>query len=141
MGSGATPRACQGWTGEAISDQLPSLTADSRSLLCLRFKLLALLFEHRSAAQLDLVAFKRQDLDQDLVAFLQLVTHLLDTRLGDLADMQQAVGAWEDLDKRAEIDQTHHFTQIRFPHLGCGRDVGNDLDRLLRRGFVSRGYM
>jgi hypothetical protein len=105
----------------------------------LRFELLALLFQHRPAAQLNLVPFERQDFDQDLVAFLQLVANLFDARFGDLADVQQAVRTGEDLDERAEIDQPNHLAQIRLADLGRGRDIGDDLQRLFRRGFVGRG--
>lgn len=42
------------------------------------FQLVALLFQDRFAAELDFVAFKRQDLDQDLIAFLQLIANLFD---------------------------------------------------------------
>ena len=42
----------------------------------------------------------------------------LDAVLGDLADVQQAVGAGEDLDERAEIDQPHHLAQIGLAHFG-----------------------
>src|ERR1017187_6206768 len=55
-------------------------------------KLLALLAQNSLAAELDLVAFERQNLDQNLVAFLQLVAHFAHAVLGDLADVQQAVG-------------------------------------------------
>src|SRR5439155_5086344 len=109
--------------------------------LAFGFELFALLFEHRSPAQLDLIAFERQDLDQDLVAFLQLVTHLFDARFGDLADVQQAVSAREDLDKRAEIDQPHNLAQIRLTDFGRGRDIGDDLQRFPRRSLVGRRDM
>src|SRR5882724_10467222 len=52
---------------------------------------LSLFAQNCLAAQLDLVAFEREDLDQNLVAFLQLVPHLFNAVLGDFADMQQAV--------------------------------------------------
>src|SRR5690242_18289795 len=61
-------------------------------LRCL-FQLLALLFKHRFAAELDFVALQRQHLYQDLIAFFQLVAHVANAVLGDLADMQQTVGA------------------------------------------------
>src|SRR5689334_21786142 len=68
-------------------------------------ELFALLFEDRLAAQLDLVAFEGEDFDQDLVAFLELVADVADSVFGDLADVQQAVGAGENFDEGAEIHQ------------------------------------
>ena len=82
----------------------------------------ALFFQNRLAAQLDLVAFERQNLHQNLIAFLQLVAHVLDAVLGDLADVQQAVGAREDLDERAEIDDPDHLAQIGLADFGRGGD-------------------
>ena len=52
--------------------------------------------------------------------------------------MEQAVGAGEDLDEGAEIDQPDHLAQIGLPHLGHGRDVGDHLQRLGGGGFVGR---
>src|ERR1035438_6428433 len=43
-------------------------------------QLLALFFEHRAPAEFDFVAFERQALDQNLVAFLQLVADVLDRK-------------------------------------------------------------
>ena len=52
-------------------------------------------------------------LHQNLVAFLQLVANFLDAIFGDFADVQQAVGAGEDFDERAEIDNPHNLAKIR----------------------------
>jgi len=41
-------------------------------------QLLPLLLQNRFAAQLNFVAFERQNFYQDLIAFIQLVAHLLD---------------------------------------------------------------
>src|ERR1039457_6278116 len=71
-------------------------------------QLLALLLEHRPAAELDLVAFERQHLYQDLVALLEFIAHFADAVLGDLADVQQTVGPRENLDEGAEIHQPDH---------------------------------
>src|SRR5262249_49576174 len=82
------------------------LTANLRTdFLALLLQLFALFLEHRLAAELDLVAFERQHLHQDLVAFLQLVADFANAVFRNLADVQQAVGAGEDLDKRAEVHQ------------------------------------
>src|ERR1022692_2214362 len=99
-------------------------------------QLLALLAQNSLAAELDLVAFERQNLDQNLVAFLQLVAHFAHAVLGDLADVQQAVGAGEDLDESAEIHQPHDLAQVGLAHFGHRGDVADDLERLVGCGFV-----
>ena len=60
---------------------------------------------------------------------------------GDFADVQQAVGAGEDLDERAEIDQPHHFAQIGLAHFGGGREIGDDLQRLVGRASIGRSHV
>jgi len=59
------------------------------------------------ATEADFVAFDGQDLHQDLVAFLQLVADCPDAGFGDFTDVQQAVGAGENLDEGAEIRDAH----------------------------------
>src|SRR5665213_2982448 len=48
--------------------------------------------------------------------------------LCDLGDVEQAVGAGEDLDECAELSQTNHLAEISFADLGHGGDVANHLD-------------
>ncbi len=50
-------------------------------------ELVALLLQDGFAAELDFVALKRQDLDQDLVAFVELIADLLDAALRDFGDV------------------------------------------------------
>jgi len=64
---------------------------------------IALLPQHGLTAQLDLIAFQRQNLHQDLIAFLELVPHRFDTVFRNLANVQQTVRAGENLDERAEL--------------------------------------
>src|SRR5207248_1421935 len=53
-----------------------------------------------------------------------------DAVLGDLADVQQAVGAGEDFYKGAEVGQAHDLAQISLANLcRCG-EVANHLQRL-----------
>jgi hypothetical protein len=52
--------------------------------------------------------------------------------LRDLGNMQQPVGAGEDLDKRAEIDDPDHLAQIGLAHLGHRSDIGDHLDAAVR---------
>src|SRR6185312_9356927 len=70
-----------------------------------------------------------QDLHADDVAFLQLVAHALDTLVGDLRDVHEAVAAREDGDERAEVHQAGHFALIDATHLDVG---GDQLDAPLR---------
>src|SRR4029077_16162822 len=112
------------------------VSVNLRSGALFLFEFFALLFQDGLAAELDLVALQAQHLHQDLVAFLQLITPLLDAVFRDLGNMQQAVGAGEDLDKRAEIDDPDHFAQIRFAHLGHRADIGDHLDAAVRGGAV-----
>jgi len=57
--------------------------------------------------------------------------------LGDLADVQQAVGAGENLDERPELHQANDFAQISFPDLGDRGQLVNHLNRFLGGGFVA----
>ena len=67
----------------------------------------------RSAArQLDLVAFDADHLHHDLIAFLQLIPDIANPVFGDFRNVQQAVGAGEDLDERAEIRDADDFAEI-----------------------------
>src|ERR1017187_7573006 len=83
--------------------RLPTAAPQNSSLLR-HLQLFALFLEHGFAAQLDFVAFERQHLHQDLVAFFQLVANVAYAVLRDLADMQQAVRPREDLDDRSQIN-------------------------------------
>ena len=74
-------------------------------------QLLALLFQNSLTAEFDFVALKRKNLHQNLVAFVQLIAHVLDAAFRNLADVQQSVSTREDFDKRAEIRDTHNFAR------------------------------
>src|SRR5208337_4918949 len=90
-----------------------------------------LLFEDRLAGQLDAVAFDRQHFHQHLVAFLQFVANILDPVLRHFADVQQPLGAGNDLDERAEIRQPRDFAQVGFADFGGCRQIADDLQRLV----------
>src|ERR1019366_6880069 len=119
----------------------PSLLNENLLLYKSAPQLLALFFEHRAAAELDFVAFERQALDQNLVAFLQLVADVLDAVLGDLADVQQTVGSREDLHEGPEIHQPYHFAEIGLADFGGGSEVADDLDGLVGAGFIGAGHV
>src|SRR5882757_5915371 len=84
------------------------------ALLPCRFLLLfvALLTQDRFARQADLIALDGEYFDEHLVAQFQFVPDVADALLGNFADVQQAVGAWENLHEGAEFSQPHHFAEI-----------------------------
>ena len=69
----------------------------------------------------------------------ELIAHFLDAVFRDLGNMQQAVGAGEDLDERAEIDDAHYFAQIGLAHFGHRADIGDHLDATIGGGAVTAG--
>ena len=74
-----------------------------------------------------------EHLDVDHVALLEHVGHLLHALVGDLRDVQQAVGARHDLDERAEVDDLAHRALVDLADLGLRREAADDLDRPLHR--------
>src|SRR5260370_17411430 len=93
----------------------PTAAATSRRFLLLL--LLARFANQRLARQPHLVALNRKHLDQHLVAQLQLIADVPNAMLGNLADVQQAVGARKQLDESAELREPHHFPEIVLPNL------------------------
>src|SRR6267143_1087717 len=86
------------------------------------------------AREADFVALDGENLDEDLVAKLQLVANVADAVLGDFADVQEAVGAREELDEGAKLREANDFAEIGFADFGAGGDVANHL-----QGRVSAG--
>src|SRR5216684_1077417 len=93
----------------------PTAAATSRRFLLLL--LLARFANQRLARQPHLVALNRKHLDQHLVAQLQLIADVANAMLGNLADVQQAVGARKQLDESAELRQPHHFAEVGLANL------------------------
>ena len=96
----------------------------------------ALFLEDGFARQANAVAFDGQHFYQYLVAFFQFVADILDAVFRDFADVQQAVGAWDNLDESAEIRQAGDCTKIGFAYLGRGCEVADDLQGLDCRSLV-----
>src|SRR5712672_1039819 len=96
--------------------------------------LLARFANQRLAREPDLVALDREHLDQHLVAQLQLIANVANAMLGNLTDVQQAVGAREQLDERSEFGETHYFAEIGFADF---RRSGY-LAHHLQRGIAAR---
>src|SRR5712691_10660045 len=83
--------------------------------------------DERLAREANLVALDGENLDEDLVAEFQLIANVADAMLGDFADVQEAVGAGEKLDKGAEFRKAHHFAQVGLADFGAGGDVADHL--------------
>src|SRR5579862_5032486 len=58
---------------------------------------------------------------------------------GNFADVQQAVGAGEDFDKRAEIRQANDFAEVGLADFGFRQQIANHLKSLVGGRFIGRG--
>src|SRR5262249_22649424 len=76
--------------------------------------------------------------DENLVAKLQLIANVANAMLGDLADVQQAVGAGEELDEGAELGETHNFTEVGLADLGGGCNFADHGQSGIAAGAASR---
>jgi hypothetical protein len=90
----------------------------------------ALLFQDGFARQLNAIAFDGQHFHQHLVAFLQLVAHIVDAVLGNFADVQQAIGAGNDFDEGAEVRQSRNLAQVGLAYFGGRGDVASTMPRM-----------
>src|SRR5215813_7459676 len=106
--------------------------------LMLLLLLLSLITEHGFARELDLISFQADDLDHNLIAFLEYIPHVANAALIDLRDVKQTIGSRKNLDGCAEIGNTHDLSPIRLSDFRSGGQVRDDLDRLLGRRTVSR---
>src|SRR5262249_3111296 len=77
-----------------------------------------------------------EHLHADLIALLEDVVHATDALLGDLRDVQEAVGARHDLDEGPEINDLAHGSAIDLANFGFRRDTHDAVDRLLHRHAV-----
>ena len=100
-----------------------------------------LFFQDCLTGKTDAVAFNREHFHQHLIAFFQLVANIFDAMLGNFADMQQAVGARNDFDKRTEIRQACDRSEVSLPYFGSRRQIADDLQRLVRRSFIVRSHI
>ena len=89
--------------------------------------LFASLLDERFAGEADLVALDGKHFDEDLVAEFQFIANVADAVLGDFADVQEAVGAGEELDERAEFRKADDFAEIGLADFGAGGDVADHL--------------
>jgi hypothetical protein len=91
--------------------------------------LCTLLFEDGLARKPNAIAFNRKHLHQHLIAFFELVAHILNAMLGDFADVQQPIRPGNDFYERPEIRQPRNRAQISLAYLGGSRQITNDLQR------------
>src|SRR6202044_310355 len=90
--------------------------------------------------QLDLAAIVvAQDLDLDPVAFLDDVGRLVDPRLGELRNVDEAVLRSEEIDEGAELDRLDHRSVINLADLRLRGDRLDPVDRRLDLRAVARG--
>ncbi len=82
------------------------------------------------------VAVDAEHLDLDGVALLEHVLDPLDARVRHLRDVQQAVGAGQDLDERAEVRDALDRALVDRADLGLRREALDDVERLLDRVAV-----
>ena len=66
----------------------------------------ALLFEDGFAREADAVAFDCKDFHENLIALFEFVADVLDAMLGDLTDVEEAIGAGQDFDEGSEVRQS-----------------------------------
>ena len=116
-------------------------TAAALSSTVLRWKFAAahfcaLLFEDGFARQTDAVAFDGKHFYQHLIAFLEFIAHVLNAMLRHFTDVQQAVSSRDNFDESPEIRQPSHGTEISLPHLGCSRQIANNLQRVNSRSIA-----
>ena len=58
--------------------------------------------------------------------------------LSNFADVQQAIGSGDNLDKRAEISQPRHFAEVRLPDFGVAVRSRMICERLVGGSFIVR---
>src|SRR5713226_770629 len=90
--------------------------------------------DERFAREANLVALDGENLDEDLVAELQLIANVANAMLGDFADVQEAVGAREKLDEGAEFREAHDFAEVGLADFGAGGDVADHLQGRVAAG-------
>src|SRR5271155_1640168 len=101
----------------------------------------ALLLKDGLPRKADAIALNRKHFHQHLIAFFKFITHILDAMLSHFADVEQPVSPRNDFDECTEIRQAGDSTEIGFPYLCGSRQVANNLQRLIRRGFIVRSHV
>src|SRR5476649_2887398 len=76
---------------------------------------------HRQLQTAAVVGF--QNLDAHLLAFFQIVGNGVDTLVGDLRDVQQAILAWHDLHDGAKVQQFQHGAFVGLAHFDRCRQL------------------
>ena len=90
--------------------------------------------------QLDATLFiGLENLDLHDLAFAEVVGHLLDALVRDLADMEQAILAGQQVDERAEVQDLRDRTLVDLADLDFRRDLLDALLGLFGLRRISRG--
>src|SRR5215212_9206266 len=92
-----------------------------------------LLSKDRFPRELDLIALLADALHHDLLAFLQLITHVANAAVRDLRDVEQTIKAGQNFYECAEINYPRYSTQICLADLRFRRQRLNTSDRGLCR--------
>ena len=90
-----------------------------------------LVSEHGAAAEPYLVVVVDvEDLHHHLVPIVDLLVDVPDPMFRNLGDVKQPFRARKNLDEGSEVHHFHHRPQIGLAHLGGGRQILDDPDRL-----------
>jgi hypothetical protein len=98
------------------------------------FGLPLLVAQHSLPRELDFVAVLADALDEDLLPFFQFVTHVLDTAIGNLGNVQQTVCSGKDFNKRPKVHNSVYRAEISLADLGFRRETSDTIDRRLSSG-------
>src|SRR5260370_32055120 len=95
----------------------------------------ALLFlEYSFSRKLDFVAVFADALDHDLLSFAQLVAYVANPAVGDLGNVQQAVGPGKDFDESAKVDDSRDSANVGRANFGFRGQTANPINRSLCGG-------
>ena len=78
------------------------------------------------------------DLDSDLITFLDLVTNIFDAAVTYLRDVHEAIGAWKNFYKGSKVDDLFDFAKLDFSDFDFLDQVLHILNGLFG-GFLIRG--
>ncbi len=70
------------------------------------------------------------------MSFSEVITHILNTLIRDLRNVQQAVFAWKDRNERTKINDARNLTCVHSTHLSFSRDRHDHFNRRIARRLV-----
>ena len=89
---------------------------------------------HRQLDSTFLVGF--HDLDFDDLAFFEVVLHPLNTLMRDLADVEQAIFARQQIDQRAKVQNLGDWALVHLANFDFSGDLGDSALSLVCLGAV-----